>query len=74
MGVDYCFRVSVKTISGTFVAEGKCVMRDGTVIKTRRRWLFSEVQKDLLEVRFTEGIDNGAPLPDGFGVFERIAK
>ncbi|MHB0960879.1 MAG: hypothetical protein ACYC0X_33365 [Pirellulaceae bacterium] len=49
-------------------------MRDGTVIKTRRRWLFSEVQKDLLEVRFTEGIDNGAPLPDGFGVFERIAK
>ncbi|MHB8953102.1 MAG: hypothetical protein ACYC4U_08980 [Pirellulaceae bacterium] len=49
-------------------------MRDGTVIKTRRRWLFSEVQKDLLEVRFTEGIDNGAPLPDGIGVFERIAK
>ncbi len=58
----------------TFVAEGKCVMRDGTVIKTRRRWLFSKVQKDLLEVRFTEGIDNGAPLPDGIGVFERIAK
>ena len=56
----------------TFLSEGRQVMPDGKVREGRARWTLQTVERNKIEIQFTEGTLDGEAQPDIRMVFKRV--